>query len=118
MVLCFSALVYRDNKALADNRKAKRPFVGENLTDDDKVNWLNSLVSKVAENSGVMAQIRNNDKEQALLGEFPKAIQGAVIGSMEAHKELALQFLANEQVAKGIADILFEVLKRGAGRSL
>lgn len=90
-------------------------FVGENLTDEDKVNWLNSLAGKVAENAGVMDQIRNNSKEQAMMGEYPTAVQGAVIGSMEAHQDLAMQFLASEQVAKGIADVLFELLKRGGG---
>ena len=91
-------------------------FVGEDLTDDDKVNWLNSLASKVNENSGVMDQVRNNSKEQAMLGEFPSAVQNAVISSMVAHKELATQFLADEHVAKGVVDLLFSLIQRASAQ--
>ena len=48
-----------------------------------------------------------------MLGDYPSAVQNAVIGSMEAHKDLAMQFLANEQVSKGVAEMLLEILKKG-----
>lgn len=58
----------------------------------------------------VMDQITSNTKEQAMLGDYPTAVESAVIGSMEAHKELAMQFLANRHVSKGVAEALLRML--------
>ncbi|MBG56787.1 MAG: restriction endonuclease subunit R [Porticoccus sp.] len=88
-------------------------FAGEHLTDDDKISWLNTLANKVAENEAVMSQIRNNTKEQAMLGDYPSAVTSAVIGSMEAHKNLATQYLDKEHVSREIAELLLDALKRG-----
>lgn len=48
-----------------------------------------------------------------MLGDYPSAVQNAVIGSMGAHKDLSMQFLGNEQVSKGVAEMLLEILKKG-----
>lgn len=61
-----------------------------------------------------MAQIRNNTPEQAMLGDFPKAVEEAVLASGDAHHELMHQFLANKEVQHGFARILLEILSKSA----
>jgi type I restriction enzyme, R subunit len=61
-----------------------------------------------------MAQIRNNTPEQAMLGDFPKAVEEAVLASGDAHQELMAQFLANKNVQIGFARILLEMLSKSA----
>lgn len=93
-------------------------FIGDGLTDKDKVNWLHTLAGKVSENETVMDQIRNNTHEQAMLGDYPTEVQNAVIGSMEAHNDLAMQFLGSERIASSVAELLLKVLKDGLHREL
>lgn len=52
-------------------------FETDNLTDDDMLNYAQTVAEKVGENERVMHQIRNNSSEQAFLGDFPQAVDGA-----------------------------------------
>ena len=60
-----------------------------------------------------MAQLRNNTKEQAMLGKFPESINEAVIDSMGIHEGMAMKVLSNEVVAKGFAELMFDMLIKG-----
>jgi type I restriction enzyme R subunit len=89
-------------------------FATENLSDADKVSYAQTIAAKIQENAGVMAQIRNNTPEQAMLGDFPKAVEEAVLASGDAHHELMSQYLANKTVQHGFARILLEILSKSA----
>ena len=56
-------------------------FVTDGLSDADMVNYAYAILDKVRENSTVMDQIQNNSAEQALLGDFTKAVDDAVMDS-------------------------------------
>ena len=47
-----------------------------------------------------MSQIENNTAEQALLGDFPKAIDDAVMDSNDAQQEMMMQYLSNPELAR------------------
>ena len=85
-------------------------FDTDNLNDRDLVNYAYTIRDKVSENRGVMEQIRNNAPEQAMLGDFPKALDDAVMESGEAHRNQMLQVLSNPDVAKGFARVVFDLL--------
>jgi len=53
-------------------------FITDELTDKDIVNYAYTIRDKVSENKQVMDQIVNNSPEQAMLGDFSKAIDEAV----------------------------------------
>jgi type I restriction enzyme R subunit len=89
-------------------------FAAENLSEGDMVSYAETIAAKVRENTGVMAQVRNNTPEQAMLGDFPKAVEEAVLASGDAHKELMTQFLANKSVQTGFARLLLEMLSKSA----
>lgn len=57
-----------------------------------------------------MHQIRNNSSEQAFLGDFPTALDEAVMDSSDAHKNQMMQILSNPQVAQGFARVVFDIL--------
>jgi type I restriction enzyme R subunit len=92
-------------------------FVEDGLTEGDMVNYANTIASKVSENETVMDQLRNNTKAQAMLGAFPESINDAVIQSMGVHENMAMKVLSNEAVAKGFAELMFDVLMKGLGKS-
>jgi type I restriction enzyme R subunit len=85
-------------------------FMTDNLTDKDLINYAHTIRDKVLENRRVMDQIQNNSPEQAMLGDFPQALDDAVMDSSEAHQNQMLQILANPEMAKGFARVVFDLL--------
>ncbi|MGB4857623.1 MAG: DEAD/DEAH box helicase family protein [Candidatus Dechloromonas phosphoritropha] len=88
-------------------------FVADQLTDKDMVNYAYTIRDKVGENNIVMQQIENNSAEQALLGDFSKAIDDAIMDSSTAHQNQMLQLLADPKKAAGFARIVFDLLVSG-----
>ncbi|MEJ5063336.1 DEAD/DEAH box helicase family protein [Erwinia sp. MYb375] len=86
-------------------------FITDNLTDKDMVNYAFAVRDKLSENKSVMTQIANNTREQAMLGDFPKAIDDAVMDSSEAQQEMMMQYLSSPELARGFARVVFDMLK-------
>jgi type I restriction enzyme R subunit len=87
-------------------------FVTDGLSDGDLTNYAQTIRDKVRENKSVMDQIQNNTPEQAMLGDFPKALDDAVMDSSEAHRNQMMQILSNTEVAKGFARVVFDLIKQ------
>ena len=80
--------------------------------DKDLINYAHTIRDKVSENRIVMDQVRNNSPEQAMLGDFPKALDDAVMDSSEAHQKQMMQILSNPEVAKGFARVVFDLIRQ------
>jgi type I restriction enzyme R subunit len=87
-------------------------FLTDGLSDADLTNYAQTIRDKVKENKSVMDQIQNNTPEQAMLGDFPKALDDAVMDSSEAHQNQMMQILSNPEVAKGFARVVFDLIKQ------
>ncbi len=86
-------------------------FITDKLTDNDLVSYAYAIRDKVRENELVMTQIANNTPEQAMLGDFPKAIDNAVMDSSEAHQNQMMQLLSDPSKAANFARVVFDLLK-------
>ena len=75
------------------------------------INYAKTVRDKLSENEAVMTQITNNTRDQAMLGDFPQAIDDAVMDSNESHQEMMMQYLSNPELAKGFARVVFDMLK-------
>ena len=98
-----SQIIYRLNEL----------FITDNLTQKDLVNYAYAIRDKISENELVMKQIANNSSEQAMLGDFNKAIDDAVLDSSEAHQNQMMQLLSDPLKAKKFATVVFDLLKLG-----
>jgi len=87
-------------------------FITDELTDNDLVNYAYTVRDKLSENALVMSQIANNTPEQAMLGDFPKAIDDAVMDSNEAHQNQMMQLLSDPIKAAGFARVVFDLLSQ------
>jgi len=87
-------------------------FLTDGLTDRDLINYAHTFRDKVSENTNVMSQILNNTPEQAMLGDFPKALDDAVLDSSEAHQKQMMQILSDPGVAKGFARVVFDLIRQ------
>ena len=85
-------------------------FVTDNLTEGDLVSYAKTIRDKIRENMVVMTQIANNTPEQAMLGDFPKAVDDAVLDSNEAHQNQMMQLLSDPKKAAGFARVVFDLL--------
>lgn len=85
-------------------------FITDNLTDKDILNYAYTVRDKLAENKSVMKQIANNSREQAMLGDFPKAMDDAILDSSTAHQEQMMQLLSDHAKAKLFAGVIFDML--------
>ena len=88
-------------------------FVTDELTDKDLVNYAYTIRDKMRENTRVMNQMENNTAEQAMLGDFSKALDDAILDSGDAHQNQMMQLLSNPERNKGFAKLMFELLKAG-----
>ena len=88
-------------------------FITDELTENDMVNYAYTIRDKVSENANVMDQLAKNTAEQAMLGDFSKAVDNAVMDSSDAHKNQMLQLLSDPEKAKGFSRLIFELLKAG-----
>ncbi|KHE93618.1 MAG: DEAD/DEAH box helicase family protein [Candidatus Scalindua rubra] len=86
-------------------------FITDQLTDNDLVNYAYTIRDKVKEDELVMKQIANNTSEQAMLGDFHKAVDNAVIDSSEAHQNQMMQLLSDPKKSAGFARVVFDLLK-------
>jgi type I restriction enzyme R subunit len=87
-------------------------FIADDLTDKDLVNYAYTVRDKISENEKVMNQIANNTPEQAMLGDFSKAIDDAVLDSNDAHRNQMMQLLADPAKARRFARVVFDLLVR------
>ncbi|AAZ18287.1 possible type I restriction enzyme, R subunit [Psychrobacter arcticus 273-4] len=85
-------------------------FVTDNLTDKDMLNYAHTLRDKLSENTIVMTQIASNPKAQALLGDFPNALDDAVISSGAAHQEQMIQLLSDPAKMTAIGRVVYDML--------
>ncbi len=85
-------------------------FVTDGLTDQDLINYAYTIRDKIRENEKVMHQITNNSAEQALLGDFPGALDEAVMESGEAHQSQMTQYLNSKALQAGFQRVVFDML--------
>lgn len=86
-------------------------FDTEALTEKDLVNYAYTIRDKMQENGSVMQQLANNTDEQAMLGDFPKALYEAILDSSEVHQNQKLQLIGDPKKGKKFARLIFDMLK-------
>jgi type I restriction enzyme R subunit len=81
-------------------------FEGE-LTDDDKLVYVNHVKTKLMESEILRQQAANNSKQQfASSPDLPNELMNAIIGAFEAHGKMSTQALNSDKVRLGLLDIL------------
>ena len=69
-----------------------------------------TIKDKVLENQKVVQQLENNNPDKVMIGDYPNAVQDAVMDSLNTHNNLASQLLQNEAVSKEFARLLLNVI--------
>lgn len=83
-------------------------FAGEDFTDKDKVNFMNTIWDKVTENEIVVKQFSNNSTEQIMLGGYPNAAEDAMFEAKEAFEDMTMHLLSNPQQFKQFIRLMLD----------
>ena len=92
-------------------------FIMDKLTDKDLISYAYSVRDKLSENAAVMTQMANNTAEQAMLGDFSKALDDAILDSSEAHQEQMMQWLSDPAKNNQFKRIIFDLLSKTFGNT-
>mgnify|MGYP001940215000 CR=1 FL=1 len=80
----------------------------------DQAHFVNQIASIAQEDENVMAQVARSDKQLAMKGNLPGAVQKAVVRAMTSNNALAKLLLKEDKQAMGIfMDIVYDILKTG-----
>lgn len=84
-------------------------FEGD-LTDDDKLVYVNNVIKgKLLESEVLVEQASNNTKAQLYASpDLTRELTNAVMDALAAHTSMSKQALGSEKVLNGLRDILFE----------
>jgi type I restriction enzyme R subunit len=84
-------------------------FEGE-LSDADLLSYATHIRDKLLGNPVLEQQAKTNTKEQFALGDFRKAMMGAIISGQENYQSMAEQVLGNEGICEGFASVLLDIV--------
>jgi type I restriction enzyme R subunit len=90
--------------------KLNQLFDGENLSNDDLLNYLQTVQDKVCENEHVMQQIQHNSPDQIMRGGFTDIVQTAIFDSAEVHEQQKMQLLQDRQKIHAFAELILKGL--------
>ncbi|WP_201530726.1 type I restriction endonuclease subunit R [Psychrobacter sp. LFX-11D] len=88
-------------------------FAGEDFTENDMVNFQNTIWDKVTENKIVVKQFSNNSTDQIMLGGYPDAAMDALFESQEAYEGMTMHLLSNPNQFKKFIRLMLDT-KLGA----
>ena len=87
---------------------------GEATALADQVALVNQVADIVGEDSTTMAQIAQNSKEDALRGNLPGTVEGAVARALTSHQALAELLLQQDrQAMRPFVELIYELAKAG-----
>jgi len=102
----------RERAFLSELIEKLNDLFGEGITEDDKVMFAVHISEKLRGNETVMAQVRNNTKEQALKADLPDAAIEAIVEAMGSHEKMATRLLSDEGARGIFLGLLYEMLKQ------
>ena len=90
-------------------------FAGDDLTEADMLSYAQTIKNKVQEDQKVVTQIANNTREQALLGDFPKAVEEAILNSNEAQQKQMMKLLSMQDKFNQFMGTIYDMMQEDAG---
>ncbi len=108
----------RERTYLQNLIKRLNDAFGKEITDKDKVAFAVHISEKLKGNQTVMAQVRNNPKEQAMRADLPGAATKAIVEAMSSHSVLSKRLLSDETTRDVFLSVIYEMLKKDVAGDL
>ncbi|RRJ82600.1 type I restriction endonuclease subunit R [Aestuariirhabdus litorea] len=92
-------------------------LMGIDITQGDGLDWWNGMATKMSENKAVMDQVHNNTDAAVMNGDFPRAMDEAVIERMDTQQEMSMKYLGSTEVAKEVQTMMLRWLREQLGEA-
>lgn len=102
----------REQKYLSELIEKLNDAFGKDISDKDKVAFAVHVSEKLRDNSQVMAQVKNNSRDQAMKANLPAAAVAAIVGAMNSHQSMATKLLSDESARDLFLAVVYEMLKK------
>jgi type I restriction enzyme R subunit len=99
-----------EKKRLSEIIQSLNDLFGAEDSDDDQVQFLNTIAQRISRQDDVMAQINNHTPDQVMHGLFPQRVIDTVIDAMNDHEKLSLGVLDSEQSGRRFAALVLEIV--------
>ncbi|PSB68565.1 restriction endonuclease subunit R [filamentous cyanobacterium CCP1] len=99
-----------EKQRLSEIIQALNDLFGAEVSDDDQVQFLNTIAQRISRQDDVMAQVNNHTPDQVMHGLFPKRVIDTVLDAMTDHEKLSLEVLDNEQAGRRFALLVLKML--------
>ena len=109
----------REKELLQDIIKRINTVFGSTKPIDEEkyFNFVEQIAQKTRANDLIYAQINENSKEDAMLGDLPKAVGQAVNQARTSHSEMT-NMLNNQQAMTEFIGIIYDLVKKGNGNDM
>jgi type I restriction enzyme, R subunit len=99
-----------EKKRLSEIIQALNDLFGAEVSDEDQVQFLNTIAQRISRQEDVMAQVNNHTPEQVMHGLFPQRVVDTVLDAMTDHEKLSLEVLDNEESGRRFALLVLKIL--------
>ncbi|MGB3296214.1 MAG: DEAD/DEAH box helicase family protein [Phormidesmis sp.] len=107
-----------ETKRLSEIIEALNDLFGAEVSDDDQVQFLNTIAQRISRQEDVMAQVKNHNAEQVMHGLFPKRVVETVLDAMTDHEKLSLDVLDSKEAEHKFALLILKMLTATSGPSI
>ena len=108
----------RARKFLSELVDQLNAALGKEIGDTDKVAFAVHVSEKLRHDAVVMAQIKNNSREQAMKANLPTAAIQAIVDAMKTHQSLATTLLSDEHKRTMFVNVVYELLAQDKAAEL
>lgn len=99
-VIFFAHLASLPYPSISEGAKGTFHLFGTKVTEDDKLDYLHGMTSKLGENSILMELVNNNDRNAIMLGDDPKVVDKATLAHMNPEQGMNLSTLLLDLFSK------------------
>ena len=86
-------------------------FAGEDLNTNFPMDFTQTVIGQIRENPKVVDQIKHNSFENAMLGDFPREADDAIMESADLSDKIRNILLGNEQKSQQFYRIIYDMFK-------
>ncbi|MEO0541102.1 MAG: type I restriction endonuclease [Cyanobacteria bacterium P01_A01_bin.105] len=99
-----------EKKKLSEIIQALNELFGAEVSDEDQIQFLNTIAQRIGRQDDVMAQVNSHTPEQVMHGLFPQRVIDTVLDAMTDHEKLSLDVLDNEDSGRQFALLVLKIL--------
>ena len=99
-----------EKKSLSEIIQSLNDLFGAEVSDDDQLQFLETIAGRISRQQDVMAQVEKYSTEQVMHGLFPKRVIDTVLDVMSDNEKLSLEVLDNEKSGRDFALLVLKIL--------